>query len=70
MVSGSEDETIIVWNVESGDKVRTLKGHPHFVNSVAITPDDKNIVSWSGDKTAKVWSMDDGKILYTFEGHT
>ena len=30
---GSEDNTIKIWDVETGKYVRTLKGHSHFVRS-------------------------------------
>ena len=62
--------TIIIWNVDSGENIRTLKGHSDYVRSVGITPDNKKVVSGSNDWTAKIWSMDDGKLLYTFQGHT
>ena len=58
LVSGSEDKTIIVWDVESGDKIRTLEGHSSSVRSVAITPDQPiMIVSGSEDNTAKLWEI-------------
>ena len=70
LVSGNWDWTIIVWDIESGDKVKTLEGHSEYVESVAITPDDKNVVSGSWDNTAKIWDIETGELLHTFEGHT
>ena len=63
-------DSIIIWDAESGENIRTLEGHSEAVYSVDITPDNKKVVSGSRDKTAKIWSMDDGKLLYTFQGHT
>jgi WD40 repeat protein len=37
---------------------------------VAISPDDKRIVSGSSDKTVKVWDTGTGKNLLTLKGHT
>ena len=69
-VVSSADNTISIFNRKSGKIVRTLKGHSDDVVRVAISPDEKKIVSGSKDKTVKVWSMKDGNLLHTFEGHT
>lgn len=51
------ENTIKVWELESGALVRTLKGHTASVNAVAITPDDKTLVSGSSDSMIKVWEL-------------
>ena len=45
IVSGSEDETLKVWDAVSGQVTLTLKGHSSSVNSVGFSPDGKRIVS-------------------------
>ena len=55
IVSGSRDETLKVWDAESGEVVLTLRGHGGSVESVAFSPDGTRIVSGSDDKTLKVW---------------
>jgi WD40 repeat protein len=47
LVSGSYDNTIKLWNVETGKEIRTLKGHDNSVNSVNFSPDGKTLVSGS-----------------------
>jgi WD40 repeat protein len=48
IVSGSRDETIRVWDSETGDVVLgPLEGHTSFINSVAFSQDGKRIVSGS-----------------------
>ena len=47
-----------------------LRGHTGVIWSVAITPDDKTVISGSEDKTVKVWDLATGKCRATFEGHT
>ncbi|MBR5849225.1 MAG: TIR domain-containing protein, partial [Bacteroidaceae bacterium] len=51
IVSASYDNTIRLWDVSTGDSIRTFKGHTSGVNSVVFSPDGKYIVSASYDKT-------------------
>jgi WD40 repeat protein len=37
---GSGDNTLILWDVETGDPVRTFTGHTQSVMSVAFSPMD------------------------------
>ena len=48
--------------------VKTLKGHTATVNSVAIHPDNKTLVSGSNDRQVNLWNLQTGKLLYTFSG--
>jgi small GTP-binding protein len=69
-VSGSEDQTMRVWNVETGQCLATLEGHIYGVWAVAITPDGRRAISGSADKTVRVWDVQTGQCLATLEGHT
>ncbi|MDJ0582934.1 caspase family protein, partial [Crocosphaera sp.] len=73
IVSGSDDNTIKVWNAEnpSSEPLHTFNGHQADVNSVAFSPDGKRIVSGSNNNTIKVWSLDNpsSEALQTFNGH-
>ena len=69
-VSASGDNTLKVWDVASGQELRTLDGHTWRVTAVALTPDGRLAVSASGDKTLKVWDVASGQELRTLAGHT
>jgi WD40 repeat protein len=69
LVSGSQDQTIRVWNLATGELVHTLKGHRDSVNTVALSPDEQIIASGSADKTIKLWHLQSGELLGTFTGH-
>ncbi len=58
-------------NVETGKLIFSLKKQRHSkgVESVAVSPDNKTIVSGSKDKTIKVWDLETKKIKFTLEGH-
>ena len=37
--------------------INTLKGHTNWVLSLAISPDNKKIVSGSSDNTIRIWDI-------------
>ncbi|HZO91743.1 MAG TPA: WD40 repeat domain-containing protein [Chthonomonadaceae bacterium] len=55
IVTGDYDNTVKVWDANSGRELLTLKGHTGPVDSVAFSPDGKRIVTGSADGTTKVW---------------
>ncbi|NES06570.1 MAG: protein kinase [Okeania sp. SIO2F4] len=63
VASGSEDETIKLWEVDSGTEILTMRGHSGYVNSVAFSPDGKILASGSDDKTIRLWEIKTGKLL-------
>jgi WD40 repeat protein len=69
-VSASSDDTIKLWDLETGQEIRTLAGHTGSVNAVALTPDGRTALSASFDHTLKLWDLDSGKEIRTLTGHT
>src|SRR5262249_15275529 len=67
--SGSNDNSIIIWDLRTGQKVRDLKGHGGDVYALVFTRDSSRLVSGSEDKTVRIWSMstEECRIL---NGHT
>ena len=70
LFTGSHDNTAKLWNVETGECVRTFTGHTNWVMSVCLTSDDKRLLTGSNDDTGKLWSVETGECVRTFEGHT
>ncbi len=66
IVSGSYDQTLKIWDAQTGQEVLTLKGHTTYVSSVAFSPDGKRIVSASYDQTLKIWDAQTGQKAFTF----
>jgi WD40 repeat protein len=67
IVSGSQDNTVRVWDLASGRPIRTLRGHTNSVSSVAVTSDSQLVVSGSWDKTARIWNLASGRLVRTLE---
>lgn len=66
--SGSEDKTVKVWDLKTGECHTTLRGHGDLVSSIVVTPDGGRILSASIDKTIRVWEARSGHPLATLEG--
>ncbi|WP_439517008.1 WD40 repeat domain-containing protein, partial [Limnospira sp.] len=64
----SWDNTLKLWDLETGTELATLTGHSSSVTAVAIAPDGKRAVSASDDNTLKLWDLETGKELATFTG--
>ena len=68
-LSGSDDNTLRLWEVASGRCVRTFEGHTAGLTSVALTADGRWALSGSYDKTLRLWEVASGRCVRTFEGH-
>ncbi|WP_424097780.1 WD40 repeat domain-containing protein [Moorena producens] len=70
VISGSSDNTVKVWNLNTGAEIRTLTGHSAPVNTVAVTPDGSRVISGASDNTVRVWNLATGKEILRFNGHS
>jgi WD40 repeat protein/serine/threonine protein kinase len=70
VLTGSGDGTMILWDFEQRQPIRTFEAHSDGVYDVDFSPDGESIVSTSWDGTLKLWDTDSGNLLRTFEGHT
>ena len=52
-----------MWDVATGELLRTLQGHTGPVNAVALTPDGNTAVSSSDDNTLRVWDVATGELV-------
>ncbi|KIY46209.1 WD40 repeat-like protein [Fistulina hepatica ATCC 64428] len=68
LISGSLDNTVKTWDIDTGEARSTCFGHISGVWAVAA--DKRRMVSGSQDRTIKVWSREDaGRCEHTLVGH-
>lgn len=58
VASGSDDETVLLWNLNGRDRLyRTLAAHTEPVFCLAYHPDGRRLVTGSEDRTVLVWDL-------------
>jgi len=67
LVSGSDDTTAKLWDMQTGGVVKTFHGHTDWVLSVSISADCTRIASGSEDHTIHLWDIQTGECLCTIE---
>lgn len=70
LVIGSAHGKIKLWNLETGELLRSLEGHSENVNSITISSDGQILVSGSGNGEIKLWNLRTGELLRTFDGNS
>jgi len=65
VASCSGDETIRLWDVTTGECMRTLTGHGDNITSI-VWIEDGLIVSGSADKTVRLW-LETGRCVHTIK---
>jgi hypothetical protein len=68
-VWGSTDNTLSLFDLDSGKVTRQFQGHKAGVTSVACSADGRFLASGSTDKTLRWWDVATGQELRCFEGH-
>lgn len=71
IASCSEDATIKLWDYESGNFERSLKGHTDVVQDLAFDPvQGKLLVSCSADMSIRLWDIQETySCIKTLQGH-
>ncbi|MFE3738496.1 trypsin-like peptidase domain-containing protein [Streptomyces sp. NPDC059134] len=65
----SYDQTVRLWNVDTGKTIRTFERNTDGAYLVVFSPDGRTLAIPT-DKTVRLWNVDTGKTIRTFTGHT
>jgi basic membrane lipoprotein Med (substrate-binding protein (PBP1-ABC) superfamily)/DNA-binding beta-propeller fold protein YncE len=65
LATASDDQTVILWDADTGEELLTLAGHRGPVTSVAFSPDGTRIATAGTDGTLRVWDAATGQELFT-----
>ncbi|HEV3119156.1 MAG TPA: WD40 repeat domain-containing protein [Gemmataceae bacterium] len=68
-LSSSFDQTVRLWDLESGAEIRVFNGHKNAVEGVAFSPDGKRAVSGSVDGSVIVWDLETGQEVHRLTSH-
>ena len=66
LFSGGDDTSIRVWNINSGERLRTLNHHTGAVRDLAVRPGDQGpltLASAGADKTIRLWQPAIGRLV-------
>ena len=67
IAGGSSDHTVIIWDMQTGKLLTTLKDAE---NPVAFSPDGATLATGTEVHALKIWDVRQWKELHTLEGHT
>lgn len=65
IVTGSFDNTVSLWDPNTGRRLHTLIGHRAEISSAQFSYDGSIIATGSMDKTCKLWDARTGKCFAT-----
>ena len=60
---GSHDQTIRIWDIQTGASV-ILMGHTKQVLSIVFMADGKQIISGSSDMTVRIWDINSCRLVH------
>jgi WD40 repeat protein len=63
VASGSDDRSIRIWKVNTGQVLRILRGHSEVVRCLAFSRDGQVLASGSTDRTILLWNARTGGLL-------
>lgn len=69
LASGGGDNNVILWDLKTGRRMRTIAAHKAAVNTLAFSRDGQTLASGSDDKTIRLWNVKTGSRLRTLSGH-
>jgi WD40 repeat protein len=70
LATGSNDRTVKLWEVRTGELITEMTEHANIVFGIAFHPKGDRLASASADGTVKIWEIPTGKHRLTLKGST
>lgn len=70
LLSGDQQGTLHLWDLERQEIVWTLTGHTQPITAIVVSADGKTILSSSLDHTIRQWDLHQGRLHRVLQGHT
>jgi WD40 repeat protein len=70
LASAGLDNTVILWDTRTGERIATLLGHTEGILALAFSEDGKLLASGGSDDSVRVWQVPSGESMLTLQGHT
>ena len=70
IISGSDDQTLRLWDLKGNPIGEPFQGHSDTVWSMAFSPDGQTIISGSDDQTLRLWDLKGNPIGEPFQDHS
>lgn len=67
VASSSDDQTVKLWDIDTGQCFTILQGHTDSVWAVAFSPSGQILASSSDDQTVKLWQVSTGVCAKTLD---
>ena len=69
LASGSNDQTIRLWDISSRQLLHTIRGQTNQILSVDVCFDGTYFVTGSSDQTIRLWNRHSSSLVHTLRGH-
>ena len=66
-VSGADDLTVGIWDLELGTQIHSCKGHTDWIRAVVVSPDGRWVISTGDDCTVHIWNIETGLLVKRFD---
>jgi WD40 repeat protein len=70
LATGSVDQTVMLWNIYTGQRFQIFDSHTKPVSSVAFSPDGQILASGSEDQSVMLWDVHKRQGIRILREHT
>lgn len=69
LATGHRDHSVRLWNITTGQLIRTFLGHAEEVSAIAFSPTGNQLASTGQDQSIRLWDLDPQPPALSVRGH-